>query len=69
MRAVKTLTLNQRRQKVLEVHSDDYVLKEYGLTPIRADKVLRRAEGAIAKDRRAGRLRTYDGDLRRSLGG
>ena len=55
--------------RAVEVHSDDYVLKEYGLTPVQAEKALRRAEGAITKDRRAGRMRKYDGNLRRALGG
>ena len=48
----------------VEVHSDDYVLAEYGADEASADKTLKRAEREIRRTRRHGRVTVFKGTLR-----
>ncbi len=52
----------------VEVHSGDYVLQEYGVTPEEADKALKKAEREIRRERLTGKMVVYErGQLRRAL--
>ncbi|HUZ06690.1 MAG TPA: hypothetical protein VMV89_04310 [Candidatus Paceibacterota bacterium] len=47
----------------VEVHSADYALQEYGLTEAEAKAAARRIKKEIAAERKAGRLKTFTGDI------
>lgn len=52
----------------VEVHTSDYVLQQYGVTPEEADKALKQAEREIRRERRTGKMVVYErGQLRRAL--
>jgi antitoxin (DNA-binding transcriptional repressor) of toxin-antitoxin stability system len=45
------------------VHSDDYALREYGVTEEELDRFVKRTRKQIARDRRAGKTKVFSGDL------
>jgi antitoxin (DNA-binding transcriptional repressor) of toxin-antitoxin stability system len=45
------------------VHSDDYALQEYGVTEKELDRFVRRTDRQIARERRAGTIKRYTGNL------
>ena len=46
-----------------DVHSDDYALQEYGVTEKELDRFVKRMNRQIARDRRAGRMKVFTGDI------
>ncbi len=47
----------------VKVHSDDYALQEYGVTEEELDRFVKRMDQRIARDRKAGTIKRYSGDL------
>jgi antitoxin (DNA-binding transcriptional repressor) of toxin-antitoxin stability system len=47
----------------VEVHSEDYVLQEYGVTEKQAERALRTVKAEILKARAAGVMRPFTGKL------
>lgn len=45
------------------VHSDDYALREYGVTEQELDRFVKRTRQQIARDRKAGKMKTFSGDI------
>ena len=45
------------------VHSDDYALQEYEVTEQELDRFVRRMDRQIARERRAGTIKRYTGNL------
>ena len=45
------------------VHSDDYALREYGVTEQELDRFVKHANRQIARERKAGTVKRYTGDL------
>ena len=45
------------------VHSDDYALREYGVTGKELDRFVKRMDAQIARERKAGTIKRYTGDL------
>jgi antitoxin (DNA-binding transcriptional repressor) of toxin-antitoxin stability system len=45
------------------VHSDDYALREYGVTEKDLDRFVKRMDAQIARERKAGTIKRYTGDL------
>jgi antitoxin (DNA-binding transcriptional repressor) of toxin-antitoxin stability system len=45
------------------VHSDDYALREYGVTEQELDRFVKRTNREIARERKAGTIKRYTGDL------
>ena len=45
------------------VHSDDYALREYGVTEQELDRFAKRTRQQIARDRKAGRMKAFSGDI------
>ncbi len=45
------------------VHSDDYALREYGVTEEELDRFVKRVNKRIARERKAGTIKLYSGDL------
>ncbi|MBA3650206.1 MAG: hypothetical protein H0W66_01675 [Chthoniobacterales bacterium] len=45
------------------VHSDDYALQEYGVTEQEIDRFVKGMDKRIARDRKAGTIKRYSGDL------
>ncbi len=45
------------------VHSDDYALREYGVTEEELDRFVKRMNKRIARERKAGTIKRYSGDL------
>jgi antitoxin (DNA-binding transcriptional repressor) of toxin-antitoxin stability system len=45
------------------VHSDDYALREYGVTEEELDRFVKRTRKQIGLDRKAGRMKTFSGNL------
>ena len=45
------------------VHSDDYALQEYGVTEQELDRFVKRMDKRIARDRKAGKMTIFSGDL------
>jgi hypothetical protein len=43
--------------------ADNYALREYGVTARELDRFVQRMERQIARDRRAGAVKPYTGDL------
>jgi hypothetical protein len=46
-----------------EGHSDDYALREYGVTEKELDRFVKRMHMQIARERKAGTIKLYTGDL------
>lgn len=53
----------------VKVESADYATREYGVTEAELDRFVKRGNAEIARERKAGRLKTYKGDLNALLGG
>ena len=51
----------------VEVHSADYVLREYELTPSELDQWINQMDHEIAKERAAGTIKRYSGNLEADL--
>jgi len=49
------------------VHSDDYALREYGVTEEELDRFVKRTRQQIARDRKARRMKVFSGDLEADL--
>jgi antitoxin (DNA-binding transcriptional repressor) of toxin-antitoxin stability system len=49
------------------VHSDDYALREYGVTEKELDRFVKRANQRIKRERKAGKIKEYSGDLEADL--
>jgi antitoxin (DNA-binding transcriptional repressor) of toxin-antitoxin stability system len=47
----------------VEVHSDDYVLHEYGVTEEQAERAYRAVKSELSKARAAGQMKTFTGKL------
>ena len=47
----------------VKVHSDDYALREYDVTEKELDRFVKRTDKLIAKERKAGTMVRYSGDL------
>ena len=47
----------------VSVHSDDYALREYGVTEKELDRFVKRTNRRIARARKAGTIKRYSGDL------
>lgn len=45
------------------VHSDDYALREYDVTEKDLDRFVRRMDAQISRERKAGTIKRYTGDL------
>jgi antitoxin (DNA-binding transcriptional repressor) of toxin-antitoxin stability system len=45
------------------VHSDDYALREYGIPGKELDRFVKRMDRQIARERKAGTVKRYTGDL------
>jgi antitoxin (DNA-binding transcriptional repressor) of toxin-antitoxin stability system len=45
------------------VHSDDYALREYGMTEQELDRFVKRTNRQIARERKAGTIKRYTGNL------
>ena len=51
----------------ITVHSDDYALQEYGVTEKELDRFVRRMNKRLARDRRAGKMKVFTGDLEKDI--
>ena len=49
------------------VHSDDYALREYGVTEKELDRFVKRMNRRIAQERKKGTIKTYTGNLEADL--
>jgi len=49
------------------LHSDDYALQEYGVTEKELDRFVRRMNKRLARDRRAGKMKVFTGDLEKDI--
>ena len=47
----------------VEIYSDDYALREYGVTPKELDRFISKAESEIKKDEKARTLKRFTGKL------
>ena len=50
------------------VHSEDYALQEYGVTPVEMDRFVNRLNEEEKKERRAGTIRRFTGNLDEDCG-
>ena len=49
------------------VHSDDYALRDYGVTEKELDRFVKRMNQRIARERKAGTIKRYTGNLEADL--
>jgi antitoxin (DNA-binding transcriptional repressor) of toxin-antitoxin stability system len=49
------------------VHSDDYALREYGVTEKELDQFVKRMNRRIAQERKKGTIKRYTGNLKADL--
>jgi antitoxin (DNA-binding transcriptional repressor) of toxin-antitoxin stability system len=49
------------------VHADDYALREYGVTEKELDLFVKRADRQIVRERKAGQIKKYTGNLEDDL--
>lgn len=49
------------------VHADDYALREYRVTEKDLDRFVKRADRQINRERKAGKIRKYSGNLEADL--
>jgi antitoxin (DNA-binding transcriptional repressor) of toxin-antitoxin stability system len=47
----------------VEIYSNDYALREYGVTSEELDRFIKNRTSEIRRDRKAGRLKTFTGKL------
>lgn len=60
------MTTNRRknsRSRPVAPQSDDYALREYGVTAQELDYFVKRMKKQIARDRKAGTVKPFTGDL------
>jgi hypothetical protein len=53
----------RRLSSPLKVKSDDYAIREYGVTEQQLDRFVKRTRKQIARARKAGTMKVYTGDL------
>ena len=53
----------------VKVESADYATREYGVTEAELDRFVKRGNAEIKRERKAGKLKTYKGNLHALLGG
>ncbi len=51
----------------VKVHSDDYALREYGVTEQELDRFVRATKQRIARDRKAGKMTIFSGDIEAAI--
>jgi antitoxin (DNA-binding transcriptional repressor) of toxin-antitoxin stability system len=51
----------------VKVHSDDYALREYGVTEDQLDSFVRRTKQRIARHRKAGKMTIFSGDIEKDI--
>ena len=51
----------------VKVHSDDYALREYGVTEAELDTFVRRTKQRIARHRKSGKMIPFSGDIEADL--
>jgi len=49
------------------VHSDDYALREYGVTEKELDRFVKRADRQIGRERKRGKIKRYSGNIEADL--
>ena len=49
------------------IHSDDYALREYGVTEKELGAFVQRSDKEIRRERKAGKMKVYSGDLEADL--
>ena len=49
------------------IHADDYALREYDVTEKELDSFVRRADPQIIRERKAGKIKKYSGNLEADL--
>jgi antitoxin (DNA-binding transcriptional repressor) of toxin-antitoxin stability system len=49
------------------VHSEDYALQEYGVTEKQLHRFVKQMNRQIARDRRAGRMKVFSGDIEKDI--
>jgi antitoxin (DNA-binding transcriptional repressor) of toxin-antitoxin stability system len=49
------------------IHADDYVLREYGATGEKLDQFVKHADRQIKRERKAGTIKKYSGNLEADL--
>jgi antitoxin (DNA-binding transcriptional repressor) of toxin-antitoxin stability system len=49
------------------VHADDYALREYGVTEKELDRFVKRTNRQIIRERKAGKIKKYSGNLEADL--
>lgn len=47
----------------VSVHSDDYAIREYGVTETELDRFVKGTNRQVARERKAGTIKRYSGDL------
>lgn len=55
--------IKSRLSRPLMVDSDDYAIREYGVTEQELDRFVKRTRKRIARARKAGTIKPYTGDL------
>jgi acetyl-CoA acetyltransferase len=55
--------IKSRPSPLLKVQSDDYAIREYGVTEQQLDRFVKRTQKQIARARKAGTMKRYTGDL------
>jgi antitoxin (DNA-binding transcriptional repressor) of toxin-antitoxin stability system len=51
----------------VKVHSDDYAIREYGVTEADLNRFVKRMDKQIARERKSGAIKRYSGDLEADL--
>ena len=51
----------------INVQSDDYALREYGVTEHELDRFVKRADRQINRERKTGKMKRYSGNLEADL--
>ena len=49
------------------IHADDYAFRKYGVTPRELDRFVRRTDAQIKRERKAGKMKRYTGNLEADL--
>jgi len=51
----------------VNIHADDYAFREYGVSQKELDEFVRRTDARIKRERKAGRMKRYIGNLEADL--
>ena len=51
----------------VSVHADDYALREYGVTEEKLNRFVKDADRQIKRERKAGKIKKYSGNLQADL--